>query len=257
MQQLIKELREDEAKAYQDDAESTATGKKKRTKPAQSKYDEKNIRRRVYDALNVLMAMEIIVKDKKMIVWNGLPGERTINKSDEAAPQKQTKTPTKEEGVKRQSEQMLKLKDERARLQAEVQRKRDILKELITQDVCFTNLYQRNQAREVVEMTTQPMKQDENIQDSEKIPLPFIVVNTNHKAAIQCEMCPKKTNASFDFTMPFEINDDNEILKRIGMNKMTKEELGRTLPPDLYRYCSGKGLLEDVIQPSSYGYAQA
>ena len=36
-------------------------------------YDEKNIRRRVYDALNVLMAMDIITKEKKNIMWRGLP----------------------------------------------------------------------------------------------------------------------------------------------------------------------------------------
>ena len=36
-------------------------------------YDEKNIRRRVYDALNVLMAMDIITKEKKNILWRGLP----------------------------------------------------------------------------------------------------------------------------------------------------------------------------------------
>ena len=36
-------------------------------------YDEKNIRRRVYDALNVLMAMDIITKEKKQISWKGLP----------------------------------------------------------------------------------------------------------------------------------------------------------------------------------------
>lgn len=35
--------------------------------------DEKNIRRRVYDALNVLMAMGIIKKQKKTILWVGLP----------------------------------------------------------------------------------------------------------------------------------------------------------------------------------------
>lgn len=39
----------------------------------QQQYDEKNIRRRVYDALNVLMAMGIIFKDKKDIQWKGLP----------------------------------------------------------------------------------------------------------------------------------------------------------------------------------------
>ncbi|XP_022236875.1 transcription factor Dp-1-like [Limulus polyphemus] len=36
-------------------------------------YDQKNIRRRVYDALNVLMAMNIISKEKKEIKWQGLP----------------------------------------------------------------------------------------------------------------------------------------------------------------------------------------
>lgn len=36
-------------------------------------YDQKNIRRRVYDALNVLMAMNIISKEKKEIKWIGLP----------------------------------------------------------------------------------------------------------------------------------------------------------------------------------------
>ena len=36
-------------------------------------YDEKNIRRRVYDALNVLMAMGIISRERKEIFWKGLP----------------------------------------------------------------------------------------------------------------------------------------------------------------------------------------
>lgn len=40
---------------------------------AQHVYDQKNIRRRVYDALNVLMAMNIISKEKKEIKWIGLP----------------------------------------------------------------------------------------------------------------------------------------------------------------------------------------
>jgi transcription factor Dp-1 len=35
--------------------------------------DEKNIRRRVYDALNVLLALDVIAKDKKKIHWKGLP----------------------------------------------------------------------------------------------------------------------------------------------------------------------------------------
>ena len=52
---------------------------------------------------------------------------------------------------------------------------------------------------------------------NEKIPLPFIIINTDSKAVVQCEMCPRRTDVSFDFSLPFEINDDNEILKRLGM----------------------------------------
>ncbi|KAH7867137.1 hypothetical protein Vadar_029315 [Vaccinium darrowii] len=37
------------------------------------KVEEKNIRRRVYDALNVLMALDVIVKEGKEIRWKGLP----------------------------------------------------------------------------------------------------------------------------------------------------------------------------------------
>ncbi|KAH7857705.1 hypothetical protein Vadar_015568 [Vaccinium darrowii] len=37
------------------------------------KVEEKNIGRRVYDALNVLMALDVIVKEGLEIRWKGLP----------------------------------------------------------------------------------------------------------------------------------------------------------------------------------------
>uniref|UniRef100_M8CEE6 Transcription factor Dp n=1 Tax=Aegilops tauschii TaxID=37682 RepID=M8CEE6_AEGTA len=55
---------------------------KGRTTYNEQQYDEKNIRRRVYDALNVLMAMDIISKDKKEIQWKGLP-RTSINDIEE------------------------------------------------------------------------------------------------------------------------------------------------------------------------------
>jgi hypothetical protein len=41
--------------------------------PNQSAYDQKNIWRSVYDALNVLITMNIIFKEKKESKWIGLP----------------------------------------------------------------------------------------------------------------------------------------------------------------------------------------
>ena len=139
------------------------------------KFDEKNIRRRVYDALNVLMALNIISKDKKEITWKGLPSNR----------------PDFEE-----------LEQERDSRQRQIEAKREALKELLAQQVCFRNLVEHNYSRQ---------------EEDEKIPLPFIVVNTNSSAVIQCEMSEDRTDVMFDFSMPFEINDDNTILKKIGL----------------------------------------
>lgn len=45
--------------------------------------EQKNIKRRVYDAFNVLVAMNIIAKDKKEIRWVGLPVPSTQSLVDE------------------------------------------------------------------------------------------------------------------------------------------------------------------------------
>lgn len=51
------------------DEQAVANGEEDSSEP----HGPKNIRRRVYDALNVLMAMNIISKEKKEIKWIGLP----------------------------------------------------------------------------------------------------------------------------------------------------------------------------------------
>lgn len=152
----------------------------KRKEDPNGKYDEKNIRRRVYDALNVLMAMDIIVKDKKAITWKGLPTSA--------------------------HQDLEMLEHEREYRKAEVARKRETLRELLTQQICFRNLVEHNQRRE-----------SEIGSNDNKIPLPFIIVNTHSSAVIQCNMSRDLTDVMFDFSMPFEINDDNTILKRLGM----------------------------------------
>jgi len=111
-------------------------------------YDEKNIRRRVYDALNVLMAMDIITKEKKNIMWRGLP------------------TNTEQEGARLQMD--LGSRKER------IEKKTQHLQELVTQQISFKNLVRRNGP--------------EVNQEGERIPLPFIVVNTRKETVIDCEM---------------------------------------------------------------------
>uniref|UniRef100_A0A3N7G5C9 E2F/DP family winged-helix DNA-binding domain-containing protein n=1 Tax=Populus trichocarpa TaxID=3694 RepID=A0A3N7G5C9_POPTR len=87
--------------------------------PDQQQYDEKNIRRRVYDALNVLMALDIISKDKKEIQWKGLP-RTSLSDIEE-------------------------LKAERLGLRNRIEKKAAYLQELEEQFMGLQNLIQRNE----------------------------------------------------------------------------------------------------------------
>lgn len=149
----------------------------------QSQYDQKNIRRRVYDALNVLMAMNIISKEKKEIRWIGLP------------------TNSRQECDKLEREKKLRLE--------RIKQKRSQLHELILQQIAFKNLVQRNKALEA-EGSGPPTS-------NSAIHLPYIIVNTSKKTVIDCSISNDKFEYLFNFDNTFEIHDDIEVLKRMGM----------------------------------------
>ncbi|KAL7538751.1 hypothetical protein ACHAXR_008775 [Thalassiosira sp. AJA248-18] len=216
-------------------AKKTKAGtSKNKTGKAKKNHDDKNIRRRVYDALNVLMAMDIITKEKKEITWRGLPGSRVEDDlGDGSGPNNGlggcNKARSRVDGLSRR-QRVQQLQEDVGRRQEHIKRKRECLQQLMVQNVCFQNLLGRNHSREMEERrrpTKRSSEQVEQVQEDdkcevreikdEKIPLPFLIVNTDSRAVVQCEMCPERTNVSFDFSLPFEINDDNEILKRLGM----------------------------------------
>lgn len=47
--------------------------------------------------------------------------------------------------------------------------------------------------------------------------LPFIIVNTERKTIVECAISQDKTEYAMSFERPFEIHDDIEVLKRLGM----------------------------------------
>lgn len=120
-------------------------------------YDQKNIRRRVYDALNVLMAMNIISKEKKEIRWIGLP-TNSVQECQELEKEN---------------------RERRKRIEAKQQQ----LKQLILQQVAFTSLVNRN--RDAEDRGQQPSS-------NSAIQLPFILVNTNKKTHINCSISNDK-----------------------------------------------------------------
>ncbi|RWR75714.1 transcription factor-like protein DPB [Cinnamomum micranthum f. kanehirae] len=145
--------------------------------PDQQQYDEKNIRRRVYDALNVLMAMDIISKDKKEIQWKGLP-RTSLNDVEE-------------------------LKAERIGLRNRIEKKTAYLKELEDQFIDLKNLVQRNE--QLYGSGNAP---------SGGVTLPFILVQTRPHATVEVEISEDMQLVHFDFnSTPFELHDDAYVLK--------------------------------------------
>uniref|UniRef100_A0A8C9FJP5 Transcription factor n=1 Tax=Pavo cristatus TaxID=9049 RepID=A0A8C9FJP5_PAVCR len=126
--------------------------------PNESAYDQKNIRRRVYDALNVLMAMNIISKEKKEIKWIGLP----TNSAQECQ----------------------NLEVEKQRRLERIKQKQSQLQELILQQIAFKNLVQRN--RQAEQQANRPPPSNSVIH------LPFIIVNTSKKTVIDCSISNDK-----------------------------------------------------------------
>lgn len=160
-------------------------------------YDEKNIRRRVYDALNVLMAMDIIAKVKKDIMWKGLPSNAG-----------------QELGVL--------LEEKESRLKS-IERKKEILGELLTQQIVLKNLINRNSSKVAVP-------------DDQRIPLPFIIVSTEQDTQVHCEMGEERTDISFRFNKPFQIHDDVEILKQMGLEECRPADIAKMIPSQLVPY---------------------
>uniref|UniRef100_A0A0M3I921 Transcription factor Dp-1 n=2 Tax=Ascaris TaxID=6251 RepID=A0A0M3I921_ASCLU len=145
-------------------------------------YDMKNIRRRVYDALNVLMAMNIIEKEKKEIRWVGLPTSSL--------------------------QECRRLEDEKEKRQERIRQKAEQLQELIIQLVAYKSLVERNREKERTE--GRPA-------ENTVLYLPYIVVNTEKKTMIDCAISHDKSEYLFNFDQPFEIHDDIEVLKRLGL----------------------------------------
>eukprot|EP00262_Sarcandra_glabra_P009980 TRINITY_DN24823_c0_g1_i1.p1 TRINITY_DN24823_c0_g1~~TRINITY_DN24823_c0_g1_i1.p1 ORF type:complete len:354 (+),score=53.35 TRINITY_DN24823_c0_g1_i1:178-1239(+) len=156
--------------------------------PDQQQYDEKNIRRRVYDALNVLMAMDIISKDKKEIQWKGLP-RTSLNDIEE-------------------------LKAERIGLRNRIDKKAAYLQELEEQFIGLQNLVQRNE--QLYGSGNAP---------SGGVSLPFILVQTRPNATVEVEISEDMQLVHFDFnSTPFELHDDAYILKAMSFCERQQSE---------------------------------
>ncbi|PKA45727.1 Transcription factor-like protein DPB [Apostasia shenzhenica] len=187
-------------------------------KASEFEFDEKNIRRRVYDAFNVLLAINVIIKDKKEIRWMGFPNTSTKSLED--------------------------LKKERMNLMIKIQEKTNYLKELEAKATDLRNLVQRNQHL-----------CGSGKGSSEGVALPFLLVQTNPEATVEIEISSDMQLVHFDFNgTPFSLHDEAAVLKmmrcphstpanlfthsRTPASKCIKDEGGKLIRPPSFSWSS-------------------
>jgi len=144
-------------------------------------YDQKNIRRRVYDALNVLMALDIIAKNKKDITWKGLPTGSIQN-----------------------SVYLVQEKENRLN---SVKRKLLALQEIIMQEVAMKQLVKRNQVTEN-EFGPPP--------NNTFVNLPFMAISADENTTVEIEISEDQKQYGLSFNDKFSVVDDTELLKSMG-----------------------------------------
>jgi len=173
--------------------------------------DEKNIRRRAYDALNVLTAMDIISKNRKDIQWKGFPhllGEDGASKPG-----------SNKEREKQRLQAMIEDK------KAKIREKRTQVEDLATHYVSLRQLLMRNDRPEYKHAVTK-----------HRINLPFVIVNTDRDDTRYIQIADDKKTAQVTCSQPFELHDDREALKKMNLELQDRISVDELLPPHLARF---------------------
>eukprot|EP00177_Eucheuma_denticulatum_P004427 GFKZ01008037.1.p1 GENE.GFKZ01008037.1~~GFKZ01008037.1.p1 ORF type:complete len:358 (-),score=70.65 GFKZ01008037.1:1409-2482(-) len=170
---------------------------RKRLQKGGGLVDEKNIRRRVYDSLNVLMAMGIIQKEKKLISWQGLAMARCARGSSQIATIKAA-IAEKKRVLEEKAEMAAAAQDELARATALVERNR--------LDLSANDILNLSDPRLPV-----------HHYHSERIGLPFLVFSAPKDAAIELEMDKARENICFTFSDSFMILDDTQVVRKLNL----------------------------------------
>ena len=115
-----------------------------------------------------------------------------------------------------------------------VEQKKQHLQDLLVQQVAMRNLLKRNAERK---RAASENPATANIaRDEGRIFLPFIAVNTSKDTVIQCEMSEDRHDIFFNFSAPFEIHDDADILQKLNLHKASYADLKQIVSEKLLSY---------------------
>ena len=159
-----------------------------------SMKDEKNIRRRIYDSLNVMKSMKLFNKDKntKTIMWDY---NKELDPLDE----------NKNESNENNKENKVNSADIAA-LKKEIKEKEKKLELLRKELIGLKNVLERNG------------KENDKVPEEQKLYFPFIVIEfpTNKDPKIKVALNEKQTKAHFGFDEVISMYGDLDAVSKIG-----------------------------------------
>ncbi|KAI9282136.1 E2F/DP family winged-helix DNA-binding domain-containing protein [Umbelopsis sp. AD052] len=208
-QQVCKKVREKQVTTYNAVADELASDIQ--SYYTEGQYDQKNIRRRVYDALNVLMAMGIIAKDRKEIRWLGISG---LQKPTEGV------TSSKVQEEKIQLEQRVKS------LQQSVKDTQQKLVYKIKKYAQFRNLMNRNMA--------------DPAHSGKKLPLPLVAFSCkkNNNRPVQVHDSIDSITVTGNLVVNGRL-DDTVVMDQLGLSQVTRRQHLNWFPSNWHPFCSG------------------
>lgn len=193
--------------------------------------DEKNIRRRVYDSLNVLMAMGVIEKNKKVIRWKGLSMARADG-----------------------------LHGEIANARSAVEEQRRVLEE--KRAFCRKIDEQATDLATVVARNRKSVRLADGVEDlfpsaqraiplhriyQDRISVPFLLVCAGKDTNIALKMDRSCEDICFTFSSEFSILDDRETIRRMRVRQQQSPSSVDWYDEERF----GLQLMEPISQPIS------
>ena len=162
--------------------------------PSEMSHDRKNVKRRVYDALNVLKAMNIICKEHKQVRWVGLPSDK------------------KQECEELQAEKKRKIESIRSKC--------EVLKDLLLEQIAIRSLIKRNIRDAALDEPIpwpQCLSDDQTMHALKKIRLPFNLLRTDSATTVEYTATNDRRHYSFHFDNIFKIHSHLDVLKQLGL----------------------------------------
>ena len=172
---------------------SSSSSSLSKQKQKQLVMEERNVRRRVYDTMNVLLAMGVVRRelesleeptDKDILLWVGLP------------------TDVREEARE--------VEDREAMVRERVHTKQRLLASMVHRLHSHRQLaYLWSQTSSILPPSTSPVILGESVD------LPFLLATTASNTEVQCDMQEDRKQVSLRFSQPFTLQDDTAALETI------------------------------------------